>query len=271
MELVKIIDDGGNMNKHNFKKKYGQNFISDVNLINRIVNSVNINSEDLVLEIGPGAGSMTKQLIKKCNVIAYEIDSELKEILNKLESDNLEIIWDDFLLRDLQNDISKYRFKNIHVIANIPYYITTPIIEKIINSKIMFENVLIMVQKEVAERFSSIPGNKSYGQITVFLNHYFEIKKLFDVNKDYFYPTPKVDSSILLLRQKKNINILKNEELFFKLIKDSFQFKRKTLKNNLKNYDLKIIDEVLKKYNLSVSARAEQLSYDIFVDIANNL
>ncbi|MDD6879058.1 MAG: 16S rRNA (adenine(1518)-N(6)/adenine(1519)-N(6))-dimethyltransferase RsmA [bacterium] len=259
------------MEKHNFKKKFGQNFISDINLIERIINSVEINNNDLIIEIGPGAGSLTKELVKKCKVLAYEIDKELEKKLDNINKEKLNIIWDDFLKRNIKEDISKYKYKKIHLIANIPYYITTPIIEKIIDSKVNFENILIMVQKEVANRFSSTPGNKEYGQITVFLNYYFDIKKLFDVSKNYFYPKPNVDSSILLLRPKKNVKKIKDMDKFLKFIKDCFKFKRKTLKNNLKEYNIEKINKILNKYSLDISVRAEQIPLDIFIDISNNI
>ena len=258
--------------KHNFKKKYGQNFLKDNSIIKKIVSSIEINSEDLIIEIGPGAGILSKELIKKCKVLAYEIDTELKPILEKeIQDDNFNIVWKDFLQSDLIEDIVPYSYKNIHVVANIPYYITTPIITKIIDSKIKFKNILVMVQEEVADRFCSKPGSKDYSSITVYLNYYFNIKKLFKVSKNCFYPKPNVDSAIILLSPKKDISFVKNEELFFKLIRDSFQFKRKTIKNNLKEYDLEKVETILKKHNFDLKTRAEQMPLEVFIDISNNL
>lgn len=258
--------------KHNFKKKYGQNFLQDVNIIQKMVSSVDLTKDDLVIEIGPGSGAMTKFLTDKSKVIAYEIDNDLKSILEpKFAESDVQFIWDDFLNRDILNDISSYNYKKLYVIANLPYYITTPIIIKIINSGINIDKMIIMVQKEVAERFSALPGTKDYSSITVFLNYYFNIKKILDVSRKCFYPSPNVDSAVISLERKTNNVYVKNEEVFFKLIKDSFQFKRKTLRNNLKNYDLDKIFQVLKKYDLDLTIRAESIPLEIFIEIANNL
>lgn len=254
---------------HNFKKKYGQNFISDDTLINNIINSVDLNKNDLVIEIGPGAGALTKKLINKCNVLAYEIDKELDKYLN-FDNSNFNIIWDDFLKRDIKKDIEKYKYEKLYIIANIPYYITTPIIEKITKEVLNLEKIIIMVQKEVGERFSAKPGCKDYGSLTIYLNYYYDIKKLFDVNRKYFMPVPNVDSVIISLNRKANKLEVKNEIMFFKLIKDSFRFKRKNLKNNLVGYDLNKIDSILKNNGYTLSNRAEELPIEVFVDISNN-
>ena len=260
-----------NHNNHNFKKKYGQNFIQEESIIDRIVSSIDLNENDLVIEIGPGQGVLTKRLIEKCNVIAYEIDKELEIFLSKIKQNNLKIIWDDFLKRDIYSDIKELKYEKLYVIANIPYYITTPIITKLIDDRLNLEEIIVMVQKEVADRFSSKPSSKDYSSITVYLNYYFEIKKLFDVDKKYFYPIPKVDSSVILLHVKKERQYVKDEEKFFNLFRDSFMYKRKTLRNNLKSYDLDKINSVLSKYNMDLSIRAEAIPLDIFIEIANIL
>ena len=258
--------------EHKFKKKYGQNFLNEYLVIKKIVSEISFEKDDLIVEIGPGSGIMTKELVKNATVLAYEIDTDLKDLLlNEVKSDKLFVIWDDFLKRNIKNDLKEFKYNRLHVVANLPYYITTPIVTKIIDSKINFDNILIMVQDEVANRFCSVPGSKDYSSITVYLNYYFNIEKLFKVSKNCFYPKPKVDSAIVLLKPRKNKIKLKNEELFFSLIKDSFQFKRKTLKNNLYKYNLEIIQNVLKKYNYDLTVRAEQLSIDVFADISNNL
>ena len=167
-------------------------------------------------------------------------------------------------------DIKDYDYEHLYLTANIPYYITTPIILKLIKSKIKFENITLMMQKEVGERFSAKPGSKTYGSITVFLNYYFDIKKQFDVSRNLFTPKPNVDSVVLTLTLK-NGRVAKNEELFFKVVRSAFQYKRKNIRNNLKNYDLKVIEEVLKRYNYDLTVRAEQLKLDIFIDIADAL
>lgn len=258
--------------KHNFKKKYGQNFLQDNSLVEKIVSIVELNKDDLVIEIGPGAGIMTKMLVQMAQVLAYEIDKELKPFLDKIERNySFDIIWDDFLNRNVKSDISDYKYNRLFVIANLPYYITTPIIQKIIDEKLDVESIVIMVQKEVADRYCSLPGCREYGSITVFLNYYFDVKKVFDVDRKNFFPIPNVDSSIICLSKRKNKIFVRDETVFLNLIRDSFQYKRKNLKNNLINYDLEKIQHVLFKYDLDLSVRAESLSIDIFADIANNL
>lgn len=260
------------MMQHKFKKHFGQNFLQDENIIQKIVSIEDLTFEDLVIEIGPGAGALTKKLIEKTNVLAYEIDTELKDCLLKLQdSGHFSIIWDDFLKRNILNDLSDYKYKNLFVISNLPYYITTPIIEKIINEKIDVCAMILMVQKEVGERFTANPGTKNYGSITVFLNYYFDISKSFDVSKNCFYPKPNVDSCILKFKRRTNQFNVVDEDKFFKLIRDSFRYKRKTLKNNLSTYNLVKIEKILKKYNIDLSVRAENIPLLIFIEIANNL
>ena len=262
------------MEYKDFKKKFGQNFIKDSNITKKIVNSTDITSNDLVIEVGPGSGSLTKELAEVAkNVLCYEIDHSLEDVLtNNLSNyDNVDIIFEDFLKRDIENDIKNYQFDNLFVVANIPYYITTDIIKKIISSKIDTKDLVLMVQKEVGDRFSSAPGKREYGSITVLLNYYYDIKKLFVVGRKNFVPEPKVDSVVISLKKKENKLIANNEELFNRLVRDSFKFKRKSIKNNLKGYNLDIVDEVLKNHNLDLMTRAESISYDIYVEIANKL
>ena len=156
------------------------------------------------------------------------------------------------------------------MVANLPYYITTPILVKIIEYKLPLDKIIVMVQKEVGNRFKAKPNSKDYSSLSVYLNYYFEIKKILDVSRNVFIPKPNVDS-IVVEFAKKDHSYLKNEQIFFKLVKDSFKQKRKNLRNNLKGYDLNKIEEILRKYNLDLTARAEQLDIDIFIDIANNI
>jgi len=261
------------MEDFRFKKSFGQNFINDKNIINKIIECSDIKGNSLVIEIGPGSGNLTKELSRVArNVLAYEIDERLEDILdeNLLGCNNVKILFQDFLQADLNNDIKEYNYDHLYLTANIPYYITTPIIEKIIRSKINFDKITLMMQKEVGERFSAKPGNKAYGSITVFLNYYFDIKKEFIVSRNLFTPKPNVDSVVVTLTMK-NGRVANNEDLFFKIVRSAFQYKRKNIRNNLKNYDLKLVEEVLKKYNLDLTVRAEQLDLDIFIDIADKL
>lgn len=261
------------MEDFKFKKSYGQNFINDHHIVENIVKYTDIEEDSLVIEIGPGSGALTKELSKKSKyVLAYEIDTRLEDILDENLSDyhNINIIFDDFLTRNISEDIKQYDYKNLYVVANIPYYITTSILVKLIESKLPFKKITVMIQKEVGDRFMAKPKSREYGSITVFLNYYFDVIKLFDVGRNSFVPKPNVDSVVISLIRKptKHVN---NEEVFFQLIRDAFRFKRKNIRNNLKNYNLSKIEEVLKKYNLDLTVRAEQLPVDIFIDIANNL
>lgn len=266
-KMKEIIEE----NNFNFKKKFGQNFIVDKNIIHSIIQKAEIDENTLVIEIGPGAGSLTSELGKKAkNVLAYEIDESVKPILEKNIHSNTKIIYDDFLKRNVKEDIKEYDYEKLYVVANLPYYITTPIIIKLIEDKLNIDKIVIMVQKEVGNRFKAKPNTKEYNSLSIFLNYHFNIKKILDVSRNVFIPKPNVDSIVVELTKKEKIPV-KNEDIFFKLIRDSFRQKRKTLKNNLKNYDLEKIEKVLNKYNLDLSVRAESLSIEIFIDIANNL
>lgn len=258
----------------NFKKKFGQNFIIDENIIKSIITKSDIDENTLVIEIGVGAGALTIGLSQFAkNVLCYEIDETLKQVLDvTLKNEkNVDIIYKDFLQADIKNDIKKYEYKKIYVIANLPYYITTPIIMRIIESKIDVDKIVVMVQKEVGDRFKARPNKKDYNSLSVFLNYYFDIKKLLDVSRNVFMPKPNVDSIVVEFKKKENIYKVKNEDFFFRLIRDSFVQKRKTIRNNLKGYDLDKIETVLKKHNFDLSVRAEQLPIEVFVELANYL
>ena len=258
----------------NFKKKFGQNFIIDENIIKSIITKSDIDENTLVIEIGVGAGALTIGLSQFAkNVLCYEIDETLKQVLDvTLKNEkNVDIIYKDFLQADIKNDIKKYEYKKIYVIANLPYYITTPIIMRIIESKIDVDKIVVMVQKEVGDRFKARPNTKDYNSLSVFLNYYFDIKKLLDVSRNVFMPKPNVDSIVVEFKKKENIYKVKNEDFFFRLIRDSFLQKRKTIRNNLKGYDLDKIETVLKKHNFDLSVRAEQLPIEVFVELANYL
>lgn len=263
-----------NENNFNFKKKFGQNFIIDENVIESALSSIELDKETLVIEVGPGAGSLTYKLAKYASkVLCYEIDGTLKDILdnNLKEYDNVEIIFDDFLKRDVLKDLEKYEYKKLYVVANLPYYITTPIIVKFIEDKVPVDKIVVMVQKEVGDRFKASPKTKDYGSLTVYLNYYFNVRKVMNVSRNVFLPKPNVDSIIVEFKKKDKLLFLKNEDIFFKLVRDSFTQKRKTLRNNLKGYDLEKIEEILIKYEYSLSTRAEELPLEVFVEIANNI
>lgn len=253
------------------KKSLGQNFLQDETILQNIANSVYTNTSDLIIEIGPGKGALTKYLKKKGSfLICYELDERLKDLLKKYEDNKTKIIFKDFLKANILEDSKNFNYENIYIIANIPYYITTPIIKHIINLE-QLKSMTLLVQEEVARRICALPGSKSYGSLTVYLNYYFQIKYLFKVSKFAFNPVPKVESAVINFERKKEKSKVKSEELFFKLINDSFKMKRKTLKNNLKNYNWNKIKEVLEKNNLNENVRAEELSLEIFIEIANIL
>lgn len=258
-----------------FKKSLGQNFLIDDNITECIANTIDYEKSNLVIEVGPGSGNLTKKLLKKADfVLLYEIDTRLKKILYRElnEFDNYDIIWDDFLYRDVKEDLKKYNYKNVYVVANLPYYITTPIVSKLVMEMIPAREIVIMIQKEVAERLSAEVGSKEYGQITVLLNYYFDIKKVIDVDRSAFYPTPNVDSAVIKMTRKNKLEELTSFEHFDKLVKDSFQFKRKTIKNNLiKKYDLDVVSKVLEKYGYNLGMRSEKIPYYVFVEISNEL
>ena len=269
-KMQKLLED----NAFGFKKKFGQNFIIDENVINSIVDKSEIDKETLVIEIGPGAGSLTCGLATKAkNVLCYEIDTTLKDILNSNLSDfsNVDVIYEDFLKVDVNNELKKYDYNKLYVVANLPYYITTPIILKLIEDKIPVDKIVVMVQKEVGDRFKAKPGTKDYGSLSIFLKYYFEVNKILDVSRNVFMPKPNVDSIVVEFKKVNSKIDVKNEELFFKIVKESFTQKRKTLRNNLKGYDLEKINEVLAKHGYDLSVRAEQLTIEVFADIANSL
>lgn len=258
----------------NFKKSFGQNFIVDKNIIDNIIKFSLVDKDTMVIEIGPGAGSLTTALAASSkSVLCYEIDDSLKDVLSdSLKNfDNVDIIYQDFLKANVSETLKKYNYDKLYVIANLPYYITTPIITKIIEDKLNVDKIVIMVQKEVGDRLKAQPGSKDYNSLSIYISYYFNVKKLMDVSRNVFLPKPNVDSIVIELSKKGNNYKLKNETVFFKLVRDSFVQKRKTLRNNLKAYDLKIIEKVLNKYGYDLSVRAENLSIDVFVDIANNL
>ena len=244
------------MEKFKFKKNLGQNFLQDEKVLQKIVSSIECSKDDCIIEIGPGHGALTKYLVKfNCPVIAFEIDKEVKPVLDKINADNLRIVYEDFMKVNVKEYLPD-NYKNLYIIANIPYYITTPILEKIIAENLNEKACTLMVQKEVADRFSAKPGSKDYGSISVYL----------EVPRKAFYPVPNVDSAIIKLDRKEKRD-LADEDKFFKFVKSAFQFKRKNLRNNLKNYDLEKINSVLVKYNHNLQNRAEEISLKEFLDI----
>lgn len=258
-------------NNFSFSKKFGQNFIFDKNLLAAIVEQSGINSTDEVLEIGPGAGTLTRYIAKSCKkVVSYEIDTSLKPILeqNLIDINNSIIIFKDALKTNLE-EIEQNFEKNYKIIANLPYYITTPLIFKFLKSQ-RVESMCIMVQKEVGQRLVAKNNNADYGAISVILDFYGQVKILRQVPRQMFVPVPNVDSCVVkidLIKNKYEVN----PELFEKVVKAAFASRRKTLANNLAN-DFYITKEqvcsMLKMLNLSEQIRGENLSTLNFVQIS---
>ena len=250
------------------KKSLGQNFLIDNEVINKIIDEVSACKDDLIIEIGPGRGALTSKLKnKECNVIAYELDRDLCNILKRFEDDKLHVIYGDFLKSNIKEDIKNIKYNNLYLVGNLPYYITTPIIEHIIDEKLEFSKFTIMIQKEVAERFMAEAGTKDYGYITLVLKYYFNISKVCDVSKYAFNPVPKVESSVVSFVPREQ-KLAVDADGYFKFLKNAFRQKRKNLRNNLNGlYDLDIVLQVLNKYGLDLSVRAESLSEEILVDI----
>ncbi len=258
------------MKNFDYKKSLGQNFLIDKNIINKISNSINPNSDDLIVEIGPGSGALTKELIKKdCDVLCFEIDLRLKDDLLSIKSDKFKIVFEDFLKVNLNNYIDYSKYKNIYFVGNLPYYITTAIINKIVNESKPYQ-IIIMIQKEVADRFNAKPCTRQYGSLSVFLQYNFDIEKVCDVSRNCFEPKPNVDSTVLKLVSNKKYHV-NNEKVFYKLIKDAFNQKRKNLRNNLKNYDLNLIEGILNERGKNLKYRAEELNVEDFVDLSNKI
>lgn len=259
------------MGEFKHKHSLGQNFLKDKNVLTKIIDLVDVKENDLIIEIGPGMGALTKYLkLFHANLLCFEIDTRVEKYLEKYIDDKTIIVYEDFLKVDINSYLEKYDYNNLYIIANIPYYITTPIIEKVIASNINVKEMVYMVQNELADRFSANVGTSNYGYMTVLLNYYFDVTKCFIVNRKCFDPMPKVDSAIIKFVKKAIINDC-NKDILFKLVRDSFAMKRKTLRNNLRNYNLDIVEDVLKKYNLSLQDRAENVSLECFIEISNNL
>ena len=269
------------IDKHNFhiKKKFGQNFLVDQNILQKIVNVPTINKETLVIEIGPGLGSLTEHLLEKAkHVLAYEIDSELVKILSEnFDDETLTVIHDDFLKRDVDLDIKslKIEYSNAVVVANLPYYITTPIILKIIEESTLIKELVVMSQLEVAKRITSKPSTKDYNSLSVAIQYKTKAEIAMKVPKNVFIPAPNVDSAIVKLEILDEIEFKpKSEEYFYNLVRSSFKQRRKTLVNNLfaryGEEKVKLIS-YLEDIELNGKIRAENLSVSDFVKLSDYL
>ena len=257
--------------KHNAKKKYGQNFLNDSELSDKILEVTDIGKDTEIIEIGPGLGFLTEKLVNRSkHLTAFEIDDDLIPILNKKfgNNKNFLLIHKDFLEVDLEKILENK--KNIKVVANIPYYITSPIINKLINFRNNISEIYLMVQKEVAERITSKPHSKNMSLLTHAVQFYGEAEYLFTVSKEKFNPVPKVDSAflkIILLKDKKYESQI-SEINYFKYLKAAFSNKRKSLGNNLMElgFSKEMIQNVLEKIGKSKLARTEEFSVQEFIN-----
>lgn len=259
-------------------KKLGQNFLIDDNIINEIINAANIEKDDFIIEIGPGLGTLTSKLLEKAGkVVAIELDDRMINILNERFKlyNNFELLNSDILKVDLHKIINdNNEFNNVKIVANLPYYITTPIIMKLLEDRLNANSITVMVQKEVADRITAKPGEKLSGAITYSVNYYADAEKVVLVNRNCFIPAPSVDSEVIKLniREKPSVEV-ENEKIFFRLIKSSFMQRRKTLLNSLSNsgiFDNKDkIKNILEELNIDEKIRGEKLTLEQFAKISN--
>lgn len=271
------------MKKYNIKanKALGQNFLIDENVLKKIVESSEIEKDDLVIEIGPGLGTLTKYILEKAGkVICIELDKKMIKILEDRFSlyENFEVKNQDVLKVDLGKMIKQEKenisIKNVKIVANLPYYITTPIIMKLLEDELDLESITVMIQKEVADRLIAIPGRKDTGAITYSVYYYSIAEGILEVDNDSFIPEPEVTSKVIKLNIRKKPPVeVKNKEVMFKIIKSAFMQRRKTLLNALTNTKVFINKEegikILQKLNLSENVRAENLSLQDFANITN--
>lgn len=251
---------------HNFKKKFGQNFISDKNLLCAIVNDAEVSGDDEVLEIGAGAGTLTQIISQNAKkVVSFEIDKDLKDRLLGLELKNTTFVFDDVMKHDISN-IEKYFDGHYKLIANLPYYITTPIIFKFLGESEKIDSLCIMVQKEVAQRIVAQKGSKDYGVLSIMIDFYGDATITRMVDRKNFYPVPNVDSAVVLIKTTKNKYGDIDGQQFFRFIQTCFSMRRKTLKNNLNKLSVDK-QKLLNLPSATLSARPEALSTAQFVEL----
>lgn len=281
LEITKKI-----LNKYNIRanKRYGQNFLIDDDILNGIVNVANISKEDLVIEIGPGLGNLTKYLLESAGyVIAVEIDKKMIEILNDRFSKykNFLLLNEDILKVNVDMIIEKVekesgvKYKNIKVVANLPYYVTTPIIFKLLQDENKINEITIMVQKEVADRMVANVKSKDYGILTLMVKYLADADIKLEVKNTCFIPAPNVTSSVIKLIKDKKYTV-SNEKMLFDLIHSSFAQRRKKMINSLvatrfMNLDKSFIENIFKECNIDFNTRAEELSIEKYIQIVNNI
>ena len=273
------------LNKYNIKadKKLGQNFLISDDAVNRIIEKSEVTKSDLVIEIGPGLGTLTKELLERAGkVICIELDTRMVKILNERFSlyDNFEIIHDDILKVDLKSIIKREKenqnMKEAKIVANLPYYITTPIIMKLLEEKLDLKTITVMVQKEVADRLTALPGTKKSGAITYGVYYYAKAEEVLEVLPESFIPAPEVTSEVIQFKIRKEPPVfVGDDKKMFQIIKCAFTQRRKTLLNSLVNTNIFNSKEhgskILKEVNLKENVRPEELTLEDFARIADLL
>lgn len=269
------------LQKYNFsfQKKFGQNFLIDTHVLDKIIQSANITKDDMVLEIGPGIGTMTQYLAQAAGkVIAVEIDKNLIPILEDTLSgyDNVRVINEDVLKLDLKKLADEENNgKPVKVVANLPYYITTPIIIGLFENEVPVESITVMVQKEVADRMQTGPGNKDYGALSLAVQYYADPYIVANVPPNCFMPRPKVGSAVIRLTRHQNPPVqAKDEKLMFRIIRASFNQRRKTLANGLKNsqelqFTKEQVEQAITECGLPLNIRGEALTLEQFAALAD--
>lgn len=260
-------------------KNLGQNFLVNDDAVTGIVDAANVSKDDLIIEIGPGLGTLTKELLDRAGkVICIELDKRMIEILNDRFSmyDNFKVLNDDVLKVNLKELIAEEKVKTTKIVANLPYYITTPIIMKLLEERLDIETITVMIQKEVADRLVTEPGTGDTGAITYAIHYYTNPKRVLEVPNTAFIPEPKVDSTVINLEVLKEPKVaVKNEEKLFEIIKTAFMQKRKTLLNALANsnkYGSKEqIDKTLELLGIDNRVRPEKLTLEEFAKIADEI
>lgn len=263
-----------------FKKDLGQNFLTDENIVLKIVDSLELTDDEVVLEVGPGMGSLTQKLAERAyKVYAVEIDTRAVNMLEETlsEYNNIEIINKDILktdLREILEDAIKENRK-IKFISNLPYYITSPILMKVLEDKVMFENIVVMLQKEVATRLNAKVNTKDYSSFTIAVDYYAEVERLFNVPKTVFVPMPKVDSTVLRVVPRKESKVdVDNQDMFFKVVKAAFMNRRKMVFNSLANglaVNKDLLKNALLNSGLDEKVRAENITIEQFVKLSNEI
>ena len=263
-------------NDINVKKQYGQNFLLDDNILKNIVKSAELKKDTNVIEIGPGLGFLTNYLQQATtNVLCYEIDEQMVEHLNELNY-NISIINDDFLKRNLNKDFKNIfdNSNNITLVANLPYYITTPILLKVLEETTRIDKMIVMMQTEVAKRLCGKPSTKDYNALSVLIQYFTNPRIIFNVSPKSFFPEPNVESSVVMIEKKEEPLLeVENLDFFLKFNRNIFAQRRKTLYNNIQkayNYDKGLIKKIIKENNLDESVRSEELDVSQIVKLAND-